>query len=265
MTLQSLLFFVFFSGIFSCKSAQTLPVPVPESRPADTTIVDHRFDTDYLMGKFDPASHPDFIQIPPKYRDEEVRYLRKDVLEAFITMFDAAAAEGIHLRIRSATRNFDNQKRIWENKWTGRTILEDNTNAAKDIKDPVARARKILEYSSMPGTSRHHWGTDIDLNAFVNSWFEAGEGLKLYTWMQSNAHKYGFCQPYSAMGSDRHTGYNEEKWHWSWMPVSAVLTQMAEKNLKNGMIVGFQGAETASEIDIVKNYVLGISPACRKN
>lgn len=217
---------------------------------------------DYLMGKFDPTQHPEFILIPAKYRDEELRYIRKDVLQSFILMYEAATKEGIVLKIKSATRNFENQKRIWEKKWTGKTILEDNINAATDIKDDLNRAKKILEYSSMPGTSRHHWGTDMDFNAFTNEWFEKGEGLILYTWLLNHASEYGFCQPYTKIGSDRKIGYFEEKWHWTYMPVSGKLTELAKLTLKNEMISGFLGAETASKIDVVQNYILGISPKC---
>lgn len=129
------------------------------------------------MGKFDPSNHPDFMEIPAKYRDEKVRYLRRDVMSKFAEMADAAAKEGIKLVIRSATRNFEDQKRIWENKWNGITLLEDGRKA-NAIKDEFLRAKSILLYSSMPGTSRHHWGTDIDINAFENSWFESGAGAR---------------------------------------------------------------------------------------
>jgi zinc D-Ala-D-Ala carboxypeptidase len=230
----------------------------------DTLFIDLglEYDIDYMMGKFDPALHEDFTIIPPKYRDEDIRYIRKDVLVGFIKMYEAAEKQGYKLVIRSATRNFDNQKRIWENKWTGKTILEDGINAAKDIENDITRAKKILEYSSMPGTSRHHWGTDLDFNSFDNAWFETGEGLKLYQWLQTNAHLYGFCQPYTKMGSDRISGYFEEKWHWTYMPVSEKITQQAKLKIKNEMIKGFLGAETASAIDVLNNYILGISPSC---
>jgi LAS superfamily LD-carboxypeptidase LdcB len=217
------------------------------------------------MGKFKPANHGDFVEIPIKYADRPGQYLRKETFAAFQKMYEAAAKDGVILQIRSATRNFDDQKRIWENKWTGKTLLEDNTNAARDIKQNLARAKKILEYSSMPGTSRHHWGTDMDLNAFTNEWFDTGEGLKLYQWMQKYAYSYGFCQPYSKMGSDRKTGYFEEKWHWTYMPLSVKYTKAAKKMIKNRMITGFLGSETATEIDMVKNYILGISPSCLPN
>ena len=34
-------------------------------------------------------------------------------------MAEAAKKEGVILTIISATRNFESQKRIWENKWNG--------------------------------------------------------------------------------------------------------------------------------------------------
>jgi LAS superfamily LD-carboxypeptidase LdcB len=179
-------------------------------------------------------------------------------------MYDAAKRDGINLIILSATRNFDNQKRIWENKWTGKTKLSGGIDAKK-IKNEVDRAKKILQYSSMPGTSRHHWGTDVDFNSLDNQWFESGDGLKLYTWMQQNAAIFGFCQPYTQMGSDRQTGYYEEKWHWTYMPISAKITQQAKRKITNDMVKGFLGSHAAMDIDILNNYILGISPSCVKN
>ena len=82
-----------------------------------------------------------------------------------------------------------------------------------EVPEPVERARMILTYSSMPGTSRHHWGTDMDLNKDNNGYFATGEGLKVYEWLQAHAHEYGFCQPYTPKGPNRPEGYNEEKWH----------------------------------------------------
>ena len=253
-------------SLITCKAQKSkAPVTVSDVKTKTTlsTTTDKEFTTAYLMGKFDPSTHPDFTSIPPLYRDEEIRYLRKDVLEAFIKMYNEATKDGVYLKIRSATRNFDNQKRIWENKWTGKTILEDNVNAAKDIPDDVVRAKKILQYSSMPGTSRHHWGTDMDFNSFDNKWFESGEGLKIYQWLSTNAGAYGFCKPYTKHGTDRNTGYFEEKWHWTYMPVSEKLTKIAADSLSNDMITEFLGSHTAQEIDVVNKYILGISPACK--
>ena len=251
---------------------QAVNQPEPEARPETAETAeqvaepegDFDFTIAYLMGQFDPDTHPDFVKVEDKYTDGDPYYLRKDTYEAFQKMWEAARADGIKLVIISATRNFDRQKMIWEAKWTGARKIENGANAAEKYPDPVTRALKILEYSSMPGTSRHHWGTDIDLNDLDNYTFEAGPGRPVYEWLSANAAKFGFCQPYSPKGKDRPDGYNEEKWHWSYMPVSEPLTKFAAENLKDEMISGFLGAETAPEIGVVEKYVLGINPACRQ-
>lgn len=217
---------------------------------------------DYVMGKYDPAQHEDFTAIALVHADRGGLYLRKDTYAAFIEMYEAAKKAGINLQIRSATRNFANQKRIWEGKWTGKRKVENGENLAQSTPDPKARALKILRFSSMPSTSRHHWGTDIDLNAFNNPYFETGKGKDLYDWLVAHAAEYGFCQPYTAKGEQRPNGYNEEKWHWSYLPIAQPLTKFAQENMQDSLIQGFAGAATAVEIGVLEKYVLGINQAC---
>ena len=236
--------------------------------PEDTIVVPPVEDTiaipldlEYIMGRFDPSKHQDFILIEPQYAEKAGMYLRKDTYRAFIEMYNHALKDGIKLQIKSATRNFNSQKGIWEAKWTGARLLEGGENLSVTTPDPKERALKILRYSSMPGSSRHHWGTDIDLNNLENDYFASGEGLKMFNWLKEHAAEYGFCQPYTA---GRPYGYFEERWHWSYTPVSAKLTEYARTNLKNEMIDGFQGSESAPMIDVVKHYVLGINEDCNK-
>ena len=229
-----------------------------------TTMAEQKtpFPLDYIMGKFDPAKHKDFILIAKTHSSRTGMYLRKETYTAFKEMYDAAKADGIRFKIISATRNFATQKTIWEGKWTGKRLLEGGQNAAKTISNPTKRALKILEYSSMPSTSRHHWGTDFDLNNLTNAYFEKGQGLKEYNWLLANAAKFGFCQAYTPKGAARPDGYKEEKWHWSYLPIARQLTSQAKLVLKDENIKGFQGAETAKEIGIVNKYVLGINQEC---
>ena len=243
--------------MISCKEkGETKPL-LEETRPKqDSTIT-----IDYIMGKFEPRESLLFEQIESPYASRKGLYLRKETLKAFVAMWEAAKSDGITLTILSATRNFNYQKAIWEKKWGGSSMLSDGT-LASIISDHEQRAIKILLYSSMPGTSRHHWGTDIDLNSFDNSWFETGQGLKIYSWLVDNGSNFGFCQVYTKKGTSRPLGYEEEKWHWSYIPLAKKLTQYAKMHLDNSMISGFEGAKTASEIDIVNKYVLGINPNC---
>ncbi len=223
--------------------------------------IDSTISIDYLMGKFDPKKHVDFTKVDPKYASKASFYLQKETYEAFQKMHHAAKKEGINLKIISATRPFIHQKNIWEAKWNGTRKIE-GQDISKTIKNLERRALKILEYSSMPGTSRHHWGTDIDINALTNEYFEKGNGLKEYEWLKNNASRFGFCQPYSEKGVNRPNGYNEEKWHWSFLPVARKLTEQYKIRVKDVSISGFDGAETAKKIEIVKNYVLGINTEC---
>ena len=228
-------------------------------------VIDTSFTIDYLRGRFNPAKHPDFTAVDAKYTDGDgTYYLRKDTYEAFQRMHAAAAADGVQLIIISATRNFDRQKSIWEAKWSGARLLEGREKAPEAYPNPVDRALAILRWSSMPGTSRHHWGTDMDLNRLTNDYFESGEGLNIYEWLSANAASFGFCQPYSPKGPERPDGYNEEKWHWSYLPAARQLTELARQELTDEQIDGFLGAEVAPAIGVVEKYVLGISPACQQ-
>lgn len=239
----------------------TLP-PAAVEMVAETPAGD-TFGLNYLMGRFDPASHPAFTRADDRYTNGgRAYYLHRDAYAAFRDMHAAAAADGVKLQIISAARNFASQKGIWEAKWNGERLLEGKESAPQAYPDPADRARAILRYSSMPGTSRHHWGTDIDLNALTNDYFASGEGKKIYDWLQTHAHEYGFCQPYTAKGADRPDGYEEEKWHWSYLPVARPLTRLAREELTADMIDGFRGAEAATAIDVVEKYVLGINPDC---
>ena len=209
---------------------------------------------DYLTGRFQPSKHPAFSRVPKKYANRSGYYLRSETLNAFRAMHAAAKKQGINLKIRSATRNFRNQHYIWERKWKSKSRASLRSSS---------RALNILKYSSMPGTSRHHWGTEIDINSFSNRWFNSGEGLRLFKWMNKNASTYGFHRPYTAKNQNRPNGYNEEKWHWSYTPLSIPMLRDASKALTNRDIRGFSGSNTASQINVMEKYILGVDKSCQ--
>jgi len=284
--LQPILLFCFFLFLTSCQSSETTENTVVDNNRNSTTQTDTtvpiladsviQFDDDistqkrkeimqkiskkYLMGKFDPAKDERFTPIPAAYASKKM-YMRQEALEAFKEMHAAAKSEGVSFTIVSATRPFDAQKSIWEAKWTGNRKV-DGQLLPKEVKDPKGRAIKILRWSSMPSTSRHHWGTDIDLNNLNPKYWEEGKGLEEYQWLTAHAHEYGFCQVYSEMGEDRPFGYQEEKWHWSYLPIAKSLTNAYAQKIVDKDIEGFEGAESAPMIEVVKKYVLGINPRC---
>jgi len=231
----------------------------PEAAAPEKT--DPVIDMAHLLGHIHPATDANFCQVQVPYANRKGMYLLDEVYEAFLRMHEAAKEDGVRLVIVSATRSFDAQKRIWERKWTGARLV-DGRNLAQTVADPIARARIILRYSAMPGTSRHHWGTDIDLNSVEPDYFKSPAGKKVYAWLAANAGDFGFCQVYTPKGSDRPRGYEEEPWHWSYRPVSARYLKQYVQKVTCADMQGFQGSETATQIDVIANYVLAINPKC---
>ncbi|MCX7820084.1 MAG: M15 family metallopeptidase [Brevinematales bacterium] len=197
---------------------------------------------DELLGKITPYNHPEFTKIESNGKSF---WLREEVALKFKEMAKEAKKEGINLYIVSAFRSFEEQKLIWQNK-TKRYPYDSKTKTVK----------KVLEYSAMPGTSRHHWGTDIDIVSVNPAFFDSKQGRKLFNWLTNNAPKYGFFMPYSRY---RTNGYREEKWHWSYKPIAEKFLSEYTNLITYKDLAGFYGSELAENLKIIENYVLNIS------
>lgn len=145
--------------------------------------------------------------------------LQKEVYDAFLKMKLEALKSDINIQIVSSYRSYEHQNRIWERKY--RRYLNQGFTPEQSIK-------KIINYSTIPGTSRHHWATDIDLidanaiqpvSVLQPKHFEA-EGCyrKLKLWMDENANQFGFYLVYTN-NPDR-KGFKYEPWHYSYKPLS---------------------------------------------
>lgn len=201
---------------------------------------------EFLLGKTAYQEVKDFVKVDPEHASRKM-YLNRETYAAFVEMWKAAKTDGVQLKIVSGARNFEHQKAIWERKWKANEELE-----------PLSRSQKILEFSSMPATSRHHWGTDIDLNNLENSYFEKGRGKAEYDWLVKNASQFGFFQVYTSKQSGR-TGYSEEKWHWSYLPLAKLYLQAYNDIVKYEDISGFEGSYLAEAQEMIGIYVNGIS------
>ena len=213
---------------------------------AQNTVQQDSIYKDLVLGQFNYKNNKYFIKVNTEHASKTI-YLNTEVYDAFCKMYNQAKADGIDLKIISGTRNFYEQKAIWDRKWQKYKNLE-----------PLTRAKKILEYSSMPSTSRHHWGTDVDLNSLRNSYFETGQGKKEFEWLGNNANEYGFHQVYTTKETGR-TGYNLEKWHWSYLPIASKYLDFYNNNNTYKDISNFEGCELAEALHIITNYVNGIS------
>lgn len=267
MALHCLMLRNHFVGFFvllvlhSCGQSQSPTLETPTAPPSvdvklkspDSINAELNWSVDELTGRFDPSKHQDFVRIQSAHTSKENIYLRKESYEAFVKMYDAAKKEGIRLTIISATRNFDYQKGIWEKKW-----LREKYKGWSDFD----KVKDILSYSSMPGTSRHHWGTDVDFNSVDPKFFASGEGKKLYDWLLIHASEYGFAQTYTHKKSGR-TGYEEEKWHWSYMPLASEMLKDYNTRVKYEDLHGFHGAEQADDLKVFETFVNGIDASLK--
>lgn len=147
----------------------------------------------------------------------EAHKLTPKTAAAFQAMQAAARQEGIDIQLVSAYRSFERQQYIWEDKFERYT---------SEGESPEKAIAQILKYSTLPGTSRHHWGTDIDITdgnvknekrLLVPSKFHNnGPFAPLHEWMQINAHHYGFYLVYTK--DNARTGFSYEPWHYSYLP-----------------------------------------------
>lgn len=207
-----------------------------------------------IAGKFDPSIRDGFIEFESEL-DKSHMFLQLEAYVAFLRMKEAAYKDTVELFIVSAFRSFERQQEIWEQKWLGKLPV-DGVDVNTLTNDPVIKAQKILEYTAPPGYSRHHWGTDIDINEVEPDYFEKEEGNRVYQWLIQNAGKFGFCQSYTAFNPLRPAGFKEEKWHWSFEPLSYPIWSSQLKQFDHREVYPFLGVEYMHSVklfDFIKN------------
>ena len=175
-------------------------------------IYPNKFPIDELLGRKEPALFGN------EYR------LRKEASDAFAKMQADALQEGLQIYSVSSYRSYDRQERIWNEKYdrfTGQGL------------SPIKAIEKIIEYSTIPGTSRHHWGTDMDIidksvpvpeDSLLEKHFKPGgcyEPLK--KWLDKHVNEYGFYEVYTDTPGRK--GFNYEPWHFSYKPLSQPMLQ----------------------------------------
>jgi len=189
--------------------------------PSSLLLQNTKYSIEELMGKEDIELYGDGIN------------LRKEAHDAFVEMKKAAQADGIEMKIVSSYRSFDRQAVIFERKYLKYTEEEGM--------EPLDAIEKIIEYSTIPGTSRHHWGTDIDLidgspkvdgDVLVPSKFGTGGPFeKFKLWMDENSKKYNYYLVYT--DDPKRRGFKYEPWHYSYAPLS--IPMLKSFRLKNIM------------------------------
>ena len=185
---------------------------------------------------------------------------------AFESMRAAALKDSIVIKVVSSFRDYATQKRIWNRKYKRFTA---------EGMPPEAAIEKIIEYSTLPGTSRHHWGTDIDLvlgdievegDVLLEEHFhQSGPYEKLRLWMERNASTFGFILVYT--NEEERKGFHYEPWHYSYAPLSISYLKrysenyLLQKMAKDTTLLGHQHLSK----DFMRRYfaenIMDINPA----
>lgn len=157
--------------------------------------------------------------------------LQRETAEAFATMQETARADGIGLDITSSHRDFNRQQRIWDRKWRGEVPLFSRTGEQLDVEQLTdsEKLHAILIWSALPGASRHHWGTDLDvydktscearqhhLKLVPEEYQPGGPCHDLNLWLNENMAHFGFYRPYAKDTG----GVAPEPWHLSYRPAA---------------------------------------------
>lgn len=191
--------------------------------------------------------------------DSHIHYLEdgtginKQMKVPWLNLVSAATDDGITIQIASGFRSFERQASIWNRKFLGELRVNNLQGKAvnMDVLSEYEKINAILLYSALPGASRHHWGTDIDIYSpallpssqqlQLEPWeYEAsGYFYPLSLWLQKHAKAFGFYLPYATFKG----GVAAEPWHLSYQPLAknyldSLTLARLEKSISESEILG---------------------------
>lgn len=169
------------------------------------------------------------------------RLLHKAVITDFTALQNSAKQAGYTLHIASAFRSFERQLQIWNNKYSGITAILDKQENPIDLASmsELDKLYHLLHWSALPSTSRHHWGTDVDvydpsllpqgqsLQLQKSEYLNGGYFSELTAWLDENIQQFGFYRPYQ----HDQGGVAQEPWHLSYFPIAETCLAQLDLNL----------------------------------
>lgn len=176
-----------------------------------------------LTGRDDAFIDHEFLERP----------VHRAVVPAWRALVNEARAAGFDPVIASGFRNYQRQLQIWNGKAAGERAVLDSGGQPLDIAalDEWQLSQAILRWSALPGASRHHWGTDIDVydRAAVPADYtvqltpeevaDDGPFGPFHRWLDERIERgqsHGFFRPYNHDSG----GIAPERWHLSYAPMA---------------------------------------------
>ncbi|MDO5054945.1 M15 family metallopeptidase [Pasteurella oralis] len=184
-----------------------------------------------LTGKV--RSH--LVHLPCSFSTQH--FLHKDGVKAFQGLQQHALKNGFNLQPASSFRDFQRQQLIWNSKFHGERKVHDDHGNSLDLSifSDWQKAQAILRWSALPGASRHHWGTEIDIfdpnllpmdcHLQLEPWEyeQGGYFFELSQWLQLNLAQFDFVLPFTNLPTEKQIGY--EPWHISYLPIAQYAMQ----------------------------------------
>ncbi len=175
--------------------------------------------------------------------------LHPDAVEAFLRLQQHAAEAGFILRAVSCYRSFERQLAIWNAKATGERAVLDS--AGKPLRREKYNdwewVQAILRWSALPGASRHHWGSDLDVydagavpedfrvQLTPDEVCDGGPFCALHDWFDEQIARNtaaGFFRPYAVDAG----GVAPERWHLSFAALAAQCEQVLTSDALYAML-----------------------------
>lgn len=199
--------------------------------------------------------------------------IHPEVVEPFFAMRKAAEKAGILMTPFSSFRDFKTQLRIWNKKFLGEKPLYDIQGFPRNysILSESEIIDAILNWSALPGASRHHWGTEIDVidGGAISQDYQVqllpqevepgGVFYQLHCWLNENIERFGFFRPYH----EYRGGMYPEPWHLSYARVSIPALESLSLELLASTIQAsnIKGKELVLERlpEIYQHHVLNIT------
>ena len=192
-----------------------------------------------LTGK----SRAHLIHLPTPHSPNH--FLQAEAAKAFQGLQQSAVNNGFNLQPASSFRDFARQQLIWNGKFSGERKVHDDFGTALELGqlDDWQKCLAILRWSALPGASRHHWGTEIDI--FDPDLLPQGQTLQLEPWeyekggyffelsefLTENLSHFDFALPFMQMPKNKKIG--REPWHISYLP----LAELAKQRFSKGVLL----------------------------
>lgn len=167
--------------------------------------------------------------------------LHSAIVEDFLALQRAAHSAGFELTIASSFRDFNRQSLIWNNKFSAKRPVYDSQQNIIDVTqlNDIDKCIAIMRYSALPGASRHHLGTDLDvfdkaavlpdyqLQLSPDEYIDNGPFAPMSNWLNNNLARFGFYRPYKVDLN----GVAPELWHISHIKQSRLLFEQLNETV----------------------------------